>query len=60
MTVKKKEKPAHDRQSENSGGRKSGNSVPSVRSIKTQNGGDADKAKTSKTKASNPTKNEKW
>jgi preprotein translocase subunit SecE len=55
MAVKKKEKPPQSRQSETSGSRKVGNSAP-MRSLDSKQGGNADKAKTHKTKASNPQK----
>ena len=55
MAVKKKEKPPQSRQSETSGSRKVGNSAP-MRSLNSKHGGNADKAKTHKTKASNPQK----
>ena len=56
MAVKKKENTAQDRQSEISDSLKTANSAVSVRPIKSKNGGKAEKAKTSKTKASNPQK----
>ncbi len=56
MAVKKKEKPTQSKQSENSGGRKIGNAALPMRSLKSKQGGDADKAKTYKTKTNNPQK----
>ncbi len=56
MAVKKKEKPTQDRQSETSDSPKVGNSVLSEKSIKSKHGGNADKAKTDKTRGNNPQK----
>jgi preprotein translocase subunit SecE len=56
MAVKKKEKPTQGKQSENSGGGKVVSSALSERSAKSKHGGDADRAKNSKTKAISPQK----